>query len=206
MFGDRRIDDAARSEFLQQALRNLVGALVFGDFLTHDKDVVIGAHFFRHRVAKRLAHGLSDHFGSGRNCRIGGNFRLRLRRDGRRRRRRFGWGGLWRFRFRRLGLGRSNVTGTLAVLQQNGDRCVDLDALRTGGNQQLTDRAFVDRLDLHRRLIGLNLGDHVAGGHLVPLVLQPFRERAFLHGRGKRGHKDFYWHIGPSPDQSRMSV
>jgi hypothetical protein len=52
MLGDRRVDHALGAEFLKQALGNLVGALVFGDFLAHEEDVLIGAHFLGHRVAQ----------------------------------------------------------------------------------------------------------------------------------------------------------
>ena len=58
VFGDRRIDHARFAEFLEQALRHLVGALILGNFLAHHEDAVIRAHFLGHRVAQCLAHGL----------------------------------------------------------------------------------------------------------------------------------------------------
>ena len=57
VLGDRRVDDALGAEFLQQALRDLVGALVLGDLLAHDEDVAVAAHLLGHGVAQRLAHG-----------------------------------------------------------------------------------------------------------------------------------------------------
>ena len=57
MLGDRRVDHALGAEFLQQALRDLVGALIFGDFLAHHEDVLVAAHLLGHRVAQRFAHG-----------------------------------------------------------------------------------------------------------------------------------------------------
>ncbi len=71
VLGDRRVDDAAGAEFLQQALRDLVGALIFGDFLAHDEDVGVAAHLFGHRVAQRFADGLRDELGSRRHFRLG---------------------------------------------------------------------------------------------------------------------------------------
>ena len=76
----------ARAEFLQQALGDLVGALIFGDLLAHDEDVGVAAHFLGHGVAQRLAHGHGDHFGAGSKFRLGHFVRAgRGRTDGRRR-------------------------------------------------------------------------------------------------------------------------
>ena len=61
----------------------------------------------------------------------------------------------------------------LAVAQQHGDRRVDRHALGAGRDQDLAERALVDRLDLHGRLVGLDLGDHVAGPDRVALALEP---------------------------------
>ncbi len=71
MLGDRRIDHAPRAEFLQQPLRHLVGALIFGDLFAHDEDVGVAPHLFRHGIAQRLADGLGDHLGAGGHFRIG---------------------------------------------------------------------------------------------------------------------------------------
>jgi len=51
MLGDRRVDDALRSEFLQQTLRDFVGALIFRDLLAEDEDAIVAAHFLGHGVA-----------------------------------------------------------------------------------------------------------------------------------------------------------
>src|SRR5581483_2639632 len=61
-------------------------------------------------------------------------------------------------------------------------------------HQDLAERAFVDRLDLHGRLVSLDLGDHVAGLHPLALFLQPFGEVALLHRGRQRGHEDFDRH------------
>ena len=58
------------------------------------------------------------------------------------------------------------------------------------GDQDLADRAFVDGFDFHRRLVGLDLGDDLAGLDLVADVHEPLGEVALLHGRRQRGHED----------------
>ena len=64
----------------------------------------------------------------------------------------------------------------LAFFEQDGDRLVDLDPLGALGNDDLAEPAFVDRLVFHRRLVGLDLGDDVAGMDLVAFFLEPARE------------------------------
>ena len=58
------VDDTLGAELVEQALGDLVGALVFADLLAHQKDVVVTAHFLGHGVAQRVAHGLLPHFGA----------------------------------------------------------------------------------------------------------------------------------------------
>jgi hypothetical protein len=82
VLGDRRIDDAFRPEFLQQALGDLVGALILGDFLAHHEDVLVGAQFFGHRFVERLAHGHFDHFNAGRQVRIARDLQFGCSDDG----------------------------------------------------------------------------------------------------------------------------
>ncbi|KIU01394.1 hypothetical protein QU38_01860, partial [Staphylococcus aureus] len=64
IFGDRRVDHALGTELLEQALRDLVGALILGDFLAHHEDARILAHLLGHRVAQRLANSRLDHLGA----------------------------------------------------------------------------------------------------------------------------------------------
>ena len=52
------------------------------------------------------------------------------------------------------------VNTPIAVL---GDGCIDLHALGAGRDEDRVHHPLVDRLDLHGRLVGLDLGDHVAG-------------------------------------------
>ncbi|MCY1300269.1 hypothetical protein D9M70_498300 [compost metagenome] len=193
MLGDRGVNDATRTEFLQQALGDLVGALVLGDFFAHDENVVAQAHFFGHGVAKRFANGHRHHFSASGDRRIGSHFDLRLggNRCRRRRGRCFACSGS----LRRFGLRCGDIACTFAILQQDRDRRVDLNAFGAGGDQQLADRAFIDGFHFHGGLVSLDLGNDVTGGDLVAFVLQPFRECAFLHRRGKGGHENFYWHV-----------
>ena len=71
MLGDGGIDHAPRAEFLQQPLRDLVGALIFRDLFAHHEHVAVAPHLLGHCVAQRFADGLGDHLGAGRDFRIG---------------------------------------------------------------------------------------------------------------------------------------
>ena len=87
------------------------------------------------------------------------------------------------------------VNDVIAVLAgEHGDHVVDRHILRALGHEDLGDRALVDRLDLHGRLVGLDLGDDVAGLDLVAFLLQPLGEVALLHRRRKSGHQDVDGH------------
>jgi hypothetical protein len=195
VLGDRRVDDAVRAELLQQALRDLVGALIFGDLLAHHEHIAVAPHLLRHGVAQGFAHRHGDHLGAlghirlglrldhGRSCGLCGGCGGLLFGLGLRRRR--GFSSL-------LLCGRSarlDIRSALAVVQDHGDRGVHRHIGGAFRHQDLAERAFVDRLDLHGGLVGLDLGDHVAGFHLVALGLHPFGKVALLHGGRKRGHQ-----------------
>jgi hypothetical protein len=92
-----------------------------------------------------------------------------------------------------LGHGRGRSRGGFggAVLAlQLGDRGVDLDVLRAGRHQDRLDHALVDGFDFHRRLVGLDLGDHVAGLDGVAFLDQPLGQGPLFHRRGQGGHQD----------------
>ena len=91
----------------------------------------------------------------------------------------------------------------LAVRQDHRDRRVDRDVGGAFGDQDLAERALVDRLDLHGRLVGLDLGDDVAGLDRVALVLEPLGEVALLHRGRQRGHENFDRHVTCSMLNSR---
>ncbi len=208
VLGDRGVDHALVAEFLQQPLCHLVGALIFRDLLADHEHVLVAAHFLGHGVAQRFAHADRHHLGTGRHVGVGQHCRRR-----RRSRRRaggnsnfidlcapaFGFGR--RRRFRRMLLG-GNVhalecAGALAIHQDQRDRRVDCHVLGAFGHEDFSERALVDRLDFHRGLVGLDLGDHVAGLHFLALVLHPLGEVALLHRGRERRHQDFDGHRRP---------
>ena len=76
IFGDRRVDHAPLAELIEQALGDLVGALILADLLAHDEHAVVGAHLLGHGVAQRLTHGHGHHLGAGRNLGLGFGARL----------------------------------------------------------------------------------------------------------------------------------
>ncbi|MGY4504782.1 hypothetical protein ACVWYH_008739 [Bradyrhizobium sp. GM24.11] len=198
VLGDRRVDHAPGAKFLEQSLRDLVGALIFGDLLTHHEDVRIAAHLFGHGVAQRFADGLGDHLGAGRHFRIGLGDRLRCRRSlgrwclglcsgGRSGFRRLLLLG-WRRRFRK-------ISRALAVGENRRNRRVDGNVGGALGDQDLAECALIGRLDLHGGLVGLDLGDYVAGLDRLALFFQPFGEVALFHRGRQRGHQHLNWHI-----------
>src|ERR1043165_3344851 len=74
------------------------------------------------------------------------------------------------------------------LLEEERDHLVHLDRLRPLGHDDLAERPLVDRLDLHRRLVGLDLGEDVARLDVVPFLLVPLREVALGHRRRQRRH------------------
>jgi hypothetical protein len=99
-----------------------------------------------------------------------------------------GRGGLGRFSGGR-GLG-GRRSRAFALAGQLGDRGVDLDVLGPGLDQDGFDHAFIDGFDFHRRLVGLDLGDHVAGLDGVADLDVPLGEGPLLHGGRQGGHQD----------------
>ncbi len=215
VLGDRRVDDALGAELLQQPLRDLVGALIFGDLLAHHEHVLVAPHLLGHGVAQGFAHGHGHHFGAGGNVGVGGDFGFRCSGRSRSLRRlddplflnaRLGFRDLFghrrgnRLRCLRRGFDRRFV---LALAEDHRDRGVDRDVSGTFGHQDLAERAFVGRLDFHRRLVGLDLGDDVARLDAVAFLLEPLGEVALLHRRRQRGHEHFGRHrlTGSYPDK-----
>ena len=159
MLGNRCVDDAAGAKLVQQALRDLVCALVLRDFLAHQHDGFVAAHFFGHGVAEGFADRGRNHFRSlgivrravnaghlGR-CSCHGRFFCR-RCCG------FGSG--------RRGGGSSDVVGAFAFFDKYRDRRVHLHALGPLGDQDLADDAFIDGLEFHRGLVSLDFRHDVA--------------------------------------------
>ncbi len=187
MFGDWRIDHAARAKFIQQALADFVGALIFRDFLAHQEHVFVAAHFFGHRIAQGFAHGHGHHFGALRKIRVG---QLHcLFRRGRRSRFLFGSSRLCR----RLLRSRCRI-GAFAIDQQGGDGLVHLHPFGAFGHQKRANAPFIDGFKLHRRLVGFDLGEHVARFDRIAFFDEPFCELAFLHRGRKGGHENVCGH------------
>ena len=82
----------------------------------------------------------------------------------------------------------------LARFHQNRDHIIHLHALRTGGHQDAAQNAFIHRFHFHRRLIGFDFRDHIAGLDPLAFLLQPARQIAFRHGGRKRGHQNICGH------------
>ena len=80
--------------------------------------------------------------------------------------------------------------------EQDRDRLVDRHVLGALGDEELTDPPVVDRFDLHGRLVGFDLGDDVAGAHLIALADEPLGELALLHGGRERRHQELDGHAG----------
>ena len=85
----------------------------------------------------------------------------------------------------------------LALGDQDADHGVDRNPFGALGHDDLAQHALVDRFDLHRRLVGLDLGDDVPGLNGIALVLEPFGEVSLGHGRRQCRHQDI--------DRHRMS-
>ena len=106
------------------------------------------------------------------------------------------------------GPGRSAAEGGSALSPSPFSRAIGVltfTLFRALGNQDRLDHALVDRLDLHGRLVGLDLGDHVAGLHRVAHLHVPLGERALLHG-GRQGRHQDVGHAAISSDQRRPAL
>ena len=82
----------------------------------------------------------------------------------------------------------------LTVHEQQRDGPVHRHMLGALGDQDLAELAVIDGFHLHGRLVGLDLGDDVAGAHRIALAHQPFDELPLLHGGRERRHENFGWH------------
>jgi hypothetical protein len=82
----------------------------------------------------------------------------------------------------------------LPLTSNQRDHSANLHPIGALGNQDRRNHAFINRLKLHRCLVGLDLGKDIARRNAIPFLHQPFGERAFLHRRRKRGHFEFDRH------------
>jgi hypothetical protein len=201
MLGDRRVDHALRAELVQHALADLVGALILAHFLAHQEDVGVAAHLFLHGGADRLAHRHGHHLGAFGNFRRGVRFsvtRCRCAATAETAGSTSAFDLALRLCF---GFGcRSGIR-----LANHGDGRVHLHVLGAGGNEDRGKRALVDGFHFHRGLVGLDLGDHVAGLHHVAHVLEPLGKLALFHGGRESGHEN-RWHCASSPSGVHVDV
>ena len=79
--------------------------------------------------------------------------------------------------------GTENVAVNTPIAVLRGDDGIHLHALGVFGHHDPPDLALVDRLDLHGRLVGLDLADHLPRLHRVTDLHMPLRELALGHGR-----------------------
>jgi len=107
--------------------------------------------------------------------------------------RRWGCGG--------SGAGRSALPGCgrrgfhiFAFLRQDGDELIDRHVIGAFRHHDFRHHAVIDGLILHRRLVGLDFGDHIAGLDRVALFLMPLCEVALLHRGRERRHEDVDGH------------
>ena len=73
--------------------------------------------------------------------------------------------------------------GCLAFLEQGRNGRIDLHAFGARRNDDPANGAVIQRFDLHRRLVGLDLGDHVTAAHLGAFIDKPFGKRSLFHCR-----------------------
>ena len=90
--------------------------------------------------------------------------------------------------------GCSSSPGILILTSQRGDHRADFHPFAAFRDCNRYDRAFVDRFEFHRRLVGLDFGHDVAGPDGIARLDQPFGKGALLHRRRERGHLDFDGH------------
>ena len=100
-------------------------------------------------------------------------------------------------RRRRRGGGgrRGHIINGLAIFGQTRDRRANGHILAACLDEDDGQNTVIDSLDLHGRLVGLDLGNHIAASHRVADRDIPCGERARLHGRGQGRHQNFDSHL-----------
>ncbi len=107
------------------------------------------------------------------------------------------FGRAWLLSLNGGGRPRRSGVGILPFPGQHGDQLIDGHVGRALRHNDPGYRAVIDALHLHGGLVGLDLGDHVAGGDLVALLDVPLGQVALLHGRREGGHEDVDRQFGP---------
>ncbi len=101
------------------------------------------------------------------------------------------------------GRGGGGRSGLLPLARNRRDQRADLDRVGAGGDVEFADHPALVGFEFHRRLVGLDLGEDVAGFDGVALLDQPFGQRPLLHRRGHGGELDFGRHSYPSSRSRR---
>ena len=231
VLGDGRVHDALGAELLQEVARDLVGALVLGDLLAHHEDRVVAAHLLRHRVAQGVADGDVHHLGAFGHLRPGvAGLRVRgLRRPCRPLRawcrpplrppRRWPRCGGRRCPFSDVGrvLGRlrssrprprsSSLASSMSSALSPSSRITAIGSFTfTPSVPSATSRRpSVPSSTASTSMVALSVSISAITSPeltLVPLLLEPLRQRALLHGRGQRGHQDGDRHGRGTPDEA----
>ena len=120
-----------------------------------------------------------------------------------------GAGRSWLGAAAELGLaphGLRRCRAALALALQPCDRRIDLHLLGPFRHQERLDHALVDGFHLHGRLVGLDLGDHVAALDRVADLHVPFGERPLLHGGRQRRHQHIDAHGASLERWARLSA
>ena len=81
-----------------------------------------------------------------------------------------------------------------ARFHQHCDHIIHLHRLRAGGHQDAAQNALIHCFHFHRRLIGFDFRNHIAGLDPVTFLLQPTRQIAFRHRRRQSRHQDIRCH------------
>ena len=92
----------------------------------------------------------------------------------------------------------------LALLQDQADDRIYSHPFGAGRHHDPAEGALVGRLHLHRRLVGLDLAQDIAGGDLIPLALEPARDIALGHRRREGRHQNLDWHVASLMDRPRQ--
>ena len=229
MLGDRRVDHPLVAELLEQALADLVGALVLGRPPRRSGRRRVAPHLLGHGVAQRLAHGHRDELGARPAHRASAAGAAAAAHAS-------GWqrgsaasaaaraaGVLWPVAWReRRSLRRYGAAGSVRSRRRPAITAIGVLTLTPSvpsGTRILRQLAFVDGLDLHGRLVGLDLGDDVAGLDIVAVLLRaiwracppPWSATARASGSGRHGlsrasRRLSPIHVGPELGRIRLGI
>ena len=88
-----------------------------------------------------------------------------------------------------------DVVDSLSIFRQTGDQRADSDTLGAGIDHDACQNTLIHRLDLHRGLVGLDLGDHIAAANPITDGDHPFRQGSGFHGWRQGWHQNINRHL-----------